>query len=144
MNNLDIIARIDKRLKEAGTPKMEFYKRCGISAAAVSQWRTGKTKPTFEALQRMANELDVSFEYLVAGESDREPKAKTPNNQELKNIAEALSKAAKALEANGVASEPALTLQESELLDLLRQLPDDKKETALEVIRAMALASKAL
>lgn len=139
MDILSIITRIEEKLKENGIPKMAFYKRCGVSASAVSQWRKGKTKPSNETLHKMASELGVSYGYLTAGE-------KNPfyagDNVDINKVATALIKASEYWERKR--SEDMLGSDEKEVLDIFRELPDDKKETALEVMRAMALASKSL
>lgn len=51
---------------------MAFYKSCGISDAAVSQWRKGKTTPAMTTIKRIADWLDVSVAYLL-GEEQQKP-----------------------------------------------------------------------
>ena len=67
---MDIIAmllRIDALLVEREIKKEDFYAAVPISDAAVSQWRTGKTKPSKRKIERMAEVLEVTPEYLEYG-----------------------------------------------------------------------------
>ena len=139
MDVLAIINRYESILAERNIKKGDFYKACGISGAAVSQWRTGKTKPSYDTLEKIASELGVSYNYLTTGE-------KNPfyagDSIDINKVTTALIKASEYWERKRI--EDMLGSDEKEVLDIFRELPDDKKETALEVMRAMALASKAL
>ena len=53
----------------------DFYKDCDISSGAVSQWRTGATKPSWDALYRIANYFQVKVGYLL-GEEELDPHQK--------------------------------------------------------------------
>jgi len=67
---LDILAilnRIEALLKAQGRTKTQLYTACGITASAVSQWKSGRTTPYPKTLQRIADYLDVSYEYLTTG-----------------------------------------------------------------------------
>lgn len=60
---------------------MTFYKDCGITDAAVSQWRKGKTKPAMTTISRIADYLCVPVSYLLdEGEKEKSP---TPEGAEL-------------------------------------------------------------
>ena len=142
MDILGIITRIEGKLKERGIPKMEFYKRCGVSASAVSQWRKGKTKPSNETLQKIASELGVSYGYLVTGE--RSPFFVGDSDIDMHKVTRAMIKATEYLEEEQKKKVAQLSNEEQEVVDIFRDLPADKRETALELMRAMALASKSL
>ena len=73
MDTLAIIKRIELRIAELGMSKADFYKNSGISSASYSQWNTGKYKPTDTKLQKAAETLGVSFEYLRYGENKKAP-----------------------------------------------------------------------
>ena len=68
MDTLGFISRYESVLKIKKIPKMRFYKECGISDAAVSQWRKGKTNPAMTTINRIAEYIGVSPEYLLTGE----------------------------------------------------------------------------
>jgi len=73
MDTLAIIKRIELRIAELGISKADFYKKSGISSASYSQWNTGKYKPTDAKLQKAAEALGVSFEYLRYGKTEKTP-----------------------------------------------------------------------
>lgn len=77
MDTLAIIKRIEVRLSEIGMTKAEFYKKSGISSASLSQWRTGKYKPSEKNLMKAAEVLGVSYSYLLNGveETEKAPAA---------------------------------------------------------------------
>lgn len=86
MDVLQILYRIDATLMKKGISKGDFYSACHISSGAVSQWRTGKTKPSMSTLMVMSNYLGVPYDALVNGtgfdqtlvSSDSEQKEKAP------------------------------------------------------------------
>jgi transcriptional regulator with XRE-family HTH domain len=65
LDTLAFIARYEAILKEKRIPKMVFYKECGITDAAVSQWRKGKTAPATKTISRIADFLGVTAESLL-------------------------------------------------------------------------------
>ena len=65
----DIAKRINAILAEKGIPKAVFYRACGISSGAFSQWRTGTTTPTLKNLARIAQFLDVPLADLMGGKA---------------------------------------------------------------------------
>lgn len=68
----DILKRIEKRLALMQKKKYDFYYECGISSALYSNWNTGKAKPSPTTLAKIAEYLDVSYEWLVTGEEQDE------------------------------------------------------------------------
>lgn len=105
MDSLALIARYEVILREKRIPKMTMYKACGISDAAVSQWRKGKTIPSMKSIERIAAYLDVTPEYLLTGEGIKDIAAHTGKDRrdiarELEGIIEALD-AADDLRFNG-------------------------------------------
>lgn len=69
---LDMLRRIDELLKLKHLQKKEFYSQIKISDGAVSQWRTGKTKPSLKSISKIADALNVSSEYLMYGMEQKE------------------------------------------------------------------------
>jgi transcriptional regulator with XRE-family HTH domain len=72
LDTLAFIARYEAILKEKKIPKMQFYKDCGITDAAVSQWRKGKTNPAMSTINRIADYLNVMPEFLLTGTGEKE------------------------------------------------------------------------
>lgn len=94
----------------------------GISKSTITKWKNNpKTTVTSNILNKLSAYFGISPYDLMAIFDGRKEMPKVENEKlgELKK-------------------------DEIELIELLRELPDDKKDTALEVIRAMAVASKAL
>lgn len=75
MDTLAFISRYEVILKERKIPKMQFYRDCGITDAAVSQWRKGKTKPAMTTISKIAEYLSVPAEYLLTGERQKKEPA---------------------------------------------------------------------
>ena len=53
-------------LYERGISKSQFYQDCGITSAAFSQWRTGKTYPRRSKIEFIAKYFGVPPAYLTA------------------------------------------------------------------------------
>ena len=60
MDNLAFISRYEAILREKQISKGALYTACGISDAAVSQWRKGKTAPSMKSIGRIADFLGVT------------------------------------------------------------------------------------
>lgn len=79
MDVLQFIANYEKILKDRHIPKMVFYKACGITDAAVSQWRTGKSYPSRKSVESIATFLGITVQSLVGGEETEKPVADEDN-----------------------------------------------------------------
>lgn len=77
MQGYQIVNRIKARVAELGLTMAEFYKDCGISSGAVSQWRSGRTAPSMASLQNIAVYLGVPLSQLL-----EETKSPAPNEGE--------------------------------------------------------------
>jgi len=86
-------------LREQKIPKGTFYQACGVTDAAVSQWRKGKTAPSMKTIGRMAEFLGVSSEYLLTGVET----AKTPGltDKDRRDVARDVYKIMSSLEEGG-------------------------------------------
>lgn len=72
MSKSPIVARINALLSLRGISKKQFFKDCKISSSAFSQWNTGKIEvPRGKNIERIANYLDVSVEYLLYGDTQK-------------------------------------------------------------------------
>lgn len=76
---LEMSARIDALLKLRRISKAQFYKDVGITAGAMSQWKAGRTSPTYNSIARIADYLGVSVAYLTG----QEGKASVPEDEVL-------------------------------------------------------------
>lgn len=65
INGPQIVDNINALLYLKGIPKMSFYKACGITASAYSQWKSGLTVPTLASLNKIAKYLGVSPKDLM-------------------------------------------------------------------------------
>lgn len=70
-----------------GTTPTTVGKECGISANAVSNWKSGKTSPNSDIVIRIAEYLGVSTDYLLLG---KEPEL-SDKQQQLLNLFNQLS-----------------------------------------------------
>lgn len=70
MQGSQIVARIKYLAAVRGVPMETLYADCKISSSAVSQWKNGTTKPSFESIKRIADYLGTTSEYLLFGSSD--------------------------------------------------------------------------
>lgn len=70
MSTSPIIGRINALLAAKGISKNQFYKDCEISSAAYSLWNTGKTTPRQKNIEKIAEYLKVTTEYLLDGTQD--------------------------------------------------------------------------
>ena len=73
LDTLAFISKYEEILKSKKLPKMQFYKDCGITDAAVSQWRKGKTNPAMTTINRISEYLGVSVAYLIGEDQKEQP-----------------------------------------------------------------------
>lgn len=74
-----MFARIHELLGQRGVKMSQFAEAIGVSTGNVSDWKTGKARPSVNTLVRIADYLNVSVDYLV-GRTD------VPNTDELIDI----------------------------------------------------------
>ena len=79
MDVTGFMGRYERILKERNIPKKDFYAACGFTDAAASQWRHGKNAPSIKTIERIADYLNVSTEYLLTGYQEEN---KTPASGE--------------------------------------------------------------
>lgn len=54
-----------QRIKEKGFTQAKFAEECGISHSALKKYMSGKNAYDYELLERFADKLDCSFDYLL-------------------------------------------------------------------------------
>ena len=64
-----MIERIFKLLKEKNITAKELSTAINISAGNISDWKKGKSKPSTDAISKIADYFDVSTDYLL-GKTD--------------------------------------------------------------------------
>lgn len=69
---LSMLNRIDEVRIQKKISKGDLYMKSGITASAISQWRSGKTKPSLESVTKIAEILGVSVDELFDIPSKRE------------------------------------------------------------------------
>lgn len=72
MDILYMLSQIDTICRKKGIKKADLYNGVGITSAAVSQWRTGKTTPASTSIENLANFLGVPMSDLI-GEKKEKP-----------------------------------------------------------------------
>ena len=95
----------------------EVCKDLGISQGTVSNWKKRDSTPSGDLLSKMANYFDVSMEYLLTGK-ELEPFWDGPSDA------------------------PAFTIEELQLLDLFRTLPDGKRSEVIQYCKFLASEAK--
>ena len=104
MSKSPIVARINALLPLRGISKKQFFKDCKISSSAFSQWNTGKIEvPRGKNIERIANYLDVSVEYLLYGDTQEfQAKKERPTDGEalISELPEDIQKLIRICESN--------------------------------------------
>ncbi|MCB2313252.1 XRE family transcriptional regulator [Clostridium tagluense] len=64
---MSISERIVKRREELGFTQTALAKRAGLKPPGISQYESGARNPSYEALIKLSNALDVTTDYLISG-----------------------------------------------------------------------------
>lgn len=65
--------RLIDLIKKSGLSHKEIAEKTSVSAGNVSNYRTGKVRPSFEAIIALANLFQVSTDYLLLGKPSEAP-----------------------------------------------------------------------
>ncbi|WP_083284641.1 helix-turn-helix domain-containing protein [Neisseria sp. HMSC31F04] len=112
--------RIKLARKQRGRSQKWLADEVGVHQTGVAQWETGRTDPATENLSRIAQALDVNFEWLATGKGEMTGIVYEPASVVL---TEALP------EYNSY------TEEQREFLRLFDALPKGKRETLLTFMR---------
>ena len=88
MQDLKVLGeRIRAARKRAGLNQTELGMAVGVEIKTISRWEQGQRSPRVEELQKLAEVLDTTAEYLLSGRSDETSKTMrgdmyTPAKQE--------------------------------------------------------------
>ena len=69
MDGKKLVAKIKAQVVARGMTMQEFYKLCGITGGALSQWKSGETQPTLPRLQKISDVLQISLSELLDEET---------------------------------------------------------------------------
>lgn len=84
--------RIVQKRKEMGLNQTELAKRAGLKPPAISQYESGVRNPSYEAIVKLSNALNVKVDYLVSGTIDNDEQISLdPQTQVLSKIMQHLS-----------------------------------------------------
>lgn len=67
INVSSISDRILARREELGLSQTDLAKRAGLQPPAISQYESGTRNPSYEALIKLSNVLNVTIDYLISG-----------------------------------------------------------------------------
>lgn len=59
--------RLDQLLKKSGTPYSEIFKETGISSGNLSNYKSGRVKPSYDAIVALSDFFQVSTDWLLKG-----------------------------------------------------------------------------
>lgn len=65
------IQRLKNKMNEQGVTQADLVRRTGLSRSGVSQYLSGKSKPSNNALEKIAAALGVTAEWLTEGDTPR-------------------------------------------------------------------------
>lgn len=68
-----MVERIEELVRQKRVPKLVFYEEVGISGTTFSNWKSGKVEPNPANIQRVADFLGVSYDYLIGKENAATP-----------------------------------------------------------------------
>lgn len=68
---MSISERIIKKREELGLTQTDLAKRAGLKPPAISQYESGSRNPSYEALIKLSNALNVTTDYLISGKEIR-------------------------------------------------------------------------
>lgn len=63
---------LEKLLKEKGISAYCLCKTLGIAPSTISDWKSGRSKPKADKLQKMAEFFEVPITVFIAENSDKE------------------------------------------------------------------------
>lgn len=82
--------RFEEACKARGTTPTAVMIALGMSRSNVTKWKRGETKPKLDALERIAEYLEVSVEYLTGKDEQKEKPAEDDGPKTLNEAREIL------------------------------------------------------
>lgn len=65
----------EQLIQKKGITPYKVSKETGVTQTALSNWKSGKSTPTTKTLQKIADYLGVTIDYLMTGEEKKEANA---------------------------------------------------------------------
>ncbi|MBQ8319429.1 MAG: helix-turn-helix domain-containing protein [Clostridia bacterium] len=126
---MSITERILERLQKSGKTQHELAVKLGISPNTISAWKQGKSKPSIDDIEEIADFLGCSVEYLITGRSE-EPTIIQQGIFGDNNKNNTVS----SKNGNGVAE---YSDKEMEILSLYKKMPDVLQERMLLYFKSL-------
>jgi len=82
---MDFSMRIFQIRKQMGLSQEKFGELVNLSQRTVAAWEAGDRTPSFATLADIAGRLDVSVDYLLGRDDEKEKKQPAADNSELLN-----------------------------------------------------------
>ncbi|MFQ9509533.1 MAG: helix-turn-helix domain-containing protein [Lachnospiraceae bacterium] len=121
----------EQLLQKFGVTAYKVSKETGVTQASLSTWKSGKSTPSSETLQKIANYFGVTIDYLMTGEEAENKKpAITPKDE--RDIAKKLDKIMKEIDSN---NDSPLYYNGEEIDDLSKSLLRDAIESAMRQMK---------
>lgn len=77
-----MLSRIEKLIAENGMTSKKFAETLGVSVSKITDWRSGKTKPTVNDIIGISQNFNVSADYLLTGKESNSANL-TENEEEM-------------------------------------------------------------
>ena len=123
------------RLREAkGVKDSDVVKATGITKSTFSDWKSGRSKPKNEKLQKIADYFGVTVDYLMTGENSAEKKESVLNERDERDISRRLEQTLSDLESE----QDALMFDGGPLDDETRELLKASLEHSIRVAKINA------
>ena len=115
---MNIGENIKKFRKEKGYDQMKLAELLNVSNRTVSSWEIGRTEPNMGMVENIASVLEINKTDLINGYRTIESEPVTKSDA------------------------PAFTIEELQLLDLFRTLPDAKRSEVIQYCKFLASEAK--
>ena len=115
---MNIGENIKKFRKEKGYDQMKLAELLNVSNRTVSSWEIGRTEPNMGMVENIASVLEINKTDLINGYRTIEPEPVRESDA------------------------PAFTIEELQLLDLFRTLPDAKRSEVIQYCKFLASEAK--
>ncbi len=77
-----MLERILTLIEHSGMTDTAFSQQISIGNGIIGKWRSGKQKPSLDAIIKIADYFDVSIDYLVYGNKPTDPPLPVPMSEE--------------------------------------------------------------
>lgn len=64
MKNI-VISRIMRLIRENKMTAKDFSKKAGIAGGSITDWKTGRSKPSLDSIRRISKTYNVQLEWLT-------------------------------------------------------------------------------